>query len=49
MGLTSVMVQLAQIALAVLDFVSSPTGGRDIGRSILRQIGLRGDGEGKDR
>ncbi len=36
------MIQLANIVLSVLEFLASPTGGRDIGRDILHQIGLRG-------
>jgi hypothetical protein len=34
--------QLVKLIFSVLCFLASPTGGRDIGRDILRQIGLRG-------
>ncbi|MBO6856576.1 hypothetical protein [Roseibium sp.] len=42
MSPSSMMIQLANIVLSVLEFLASPTGGRDIGRDILHQIGLRG-------
>ncbi len=42
MSPSSLMIQLANIVLSVLEFLASPTGGRDIGRDILHQIGLRG-------
>jgi hypothetical protein len=35
------MIQFANIVLSVLDFLASPTGGRDIGRGFLHRIGLR--------
>ncbi|WP_428646338.1 hypothetical protein [Roseibium sp.] len=41
MNPSSVMIQLANIVLSVLEFLASPTGGRDIGRDILERIGLR--------
>ncbi|MEM5584613.1 MULTISPECIES: hypothetical protein [unclassified Roseibium] len=42
MSPSSLMIQLANIVLSVLEFLASPTGGRDIGRGFLHQIGLRG-------
>ncbi len=42
MSPSSMMIQLANIVLSVLEFLASPTGGRDIVRDILHQIGLRG-------
>jgi len=39
---STVMIHLANIVLALLEFLASPTGGRDIGRDILHQVGLRG-------
>ena len=47
MSPSSLMIQLANIVLSVLEFLASPTGGRDIGRDILHQIGLRGGREKK--
>lgn len=44
MNSSSLMIQLANIVLSVLEFLASPTGGRDIGRDILQKIGLRGGG-----
>lgn len=38
---SSLMIQLANFVLSVLEFLASPTGGRDIGRDILQKIGLR--------
>lgn len=42
MSPSSVLVQVAQIVLSVLEFLASPTGGREIGRDILIRSGLRG-------
>ncbi|MEE4010477.1 MULTISPECIES: hypothetical protein [Roseibium] len=42
MSPSSLMIQLANIVLSVLEFLASPTGGRDIGRDILQDLGLRG-------
>ncbi|MHA7773788.1 hypothetical protein [Roseibium sp. M-1] len=39
---STVMIHLANIVVSLLEFLASPTGGRDIGRDILHQIGLRG-------
>lgn len=39
---STVMIHLANIVLSLLEFLASPTGGRDIGRDILQQVGLRG-------
>ncbi|MES0807896.1 hypothetical protein ABLO27_00335 [Roseibium sp. SCPC15] len=36
--------QFANVVLSVLEFLSSPTGGRDIGRDLLEKIGLRDGG-----
>ncbi|MEP3427330.1 MAG: hypothetical protein ABJN98_01505 [Roseibium sp.] len=38
---------LISAVISVLGFLASPTGGRDIGRGILRNIGLRGSGKRK--
>ena len=47
MSPSSLMIQIVGVVLSILDFLSSPTGGRDIGRDILHQIGLRGGRTGK--
>ncbi|WP_420338328.1 hypothetical protein [Roseibium sp.] len=39
---------LLTVVLTILEFFASPTGGRDIGRAILRHVGLRG-GNGKTK
>ncbi|MES0879776.1 hypothetical protein [Roseibium sp. SCP14] len=44
MNLHWLFLQFANVVVSVLDFLSSPTGGRDIGRDLLEKIGLRGSG-----
>jgi hypothetical protein len=39
---------LLTVVLSTLEFFASPTGGRDIGRALLRHVGLRG-GNGKTK
>jgi len=46
MSPSPLMSPLADIVLSILEFLASPTGGRDIGRAFLHRIGLRG-GKGK--
>ena len=41
------ILQLANGIISVLEFLSSPTGGRDIGRDLLEKIGLRDRGRRK--
>jgi hypothetical protein len=38
----NIVSHLANVAIAVLEFLASPTGGRDIGRALLERLGLRG-------
>lgn len=38
-------VHLISVVFTVLEFLASPTGGRDIGRDILQRIGLRRGGK----
>ncbi|GAB4532885.1 MAG: hypothetical protein Tsb0019_34540 [Roseibium sp.] len=42
MSPSPLMSPLADIILSILEFLASPTGGRDIGRTFLHLIGLRG-------
>ncbi len=36
-----ILLQLFNMTLSVLEMISSPAGGLDIGRSLLQQVGLR--------
>ncbi len=36
--------QIGNLLLAILSFLASPTGGREIGNALLQKIGLRGSG-----
>ncbi len=42
MNVSSLGALLINALLHVLEFLASPSGGRDIGREILRNLGLRG-------
>ncbi|CTQ60562.1 MAG: hypothetical protein RIE06_33155 [Roseibium album] len=42
MSLHTLVSHLANAAIAVLEFLASPTGGRDLGRGLLERLGLRG-------
>ena len=40
-------VLMVRVIVLSLSFLASPSGGREIGRNILSQIGLRGGGRGR--